>query len=172
MLKMLKESAEEKKRLRIYLFPYVNLTPVSFRMSRECQVKKERKERPDCRAHRYYFDFFSPLLSVQSFTKKKDRSFWSQLWSWLWTVSILRTSSLCLLTFGPHLRVLLTLPWVNPGGGRLLSFQWISSGFRVLSQESVTLMVSGLFGGLDLFRGSWVRGGWFPRLWHLSVLAV
>ena len=75
MLKMLKESAEEKKRLRIYLFPYVSLTPVSFRMSRECQVKKERKERPDCRAHRYYFDFFSPLLSVQSFTKKKDRSF-------------------------------------------------------------------------------------------------
>lgn len=37
---------------------YVNLTPCTFWMFRECQVKKGRKERLACLVYRYYFYSF------------------------------------------------------------------------------------------------------------------
>ena len=49
----------------------MNLTPVSFRMSRECQVKKERKERSDCLAHRYYFYFLLHCSQSRALPRKR-----------------------------------------------------------------------------------------------------
>lgn len=71
---MLEQFMGKKKRLRIDL---CELNPVYFYIFRECQVKKERKERLAFLAHRYYFYFFSLLPSaLEPFQgEKKDSSF-------------------------------------------------------------------------------------------------